>query len=369
MSGESVFTIDGCSRYVYIIEKRTKGRQAMQNTEIHVLEAATAALHRTTGLTAEVLPQPVPTYARGADALLEIRGHRRRYRFVAEVKTVDRFATPALVKTQLAGLKAPPILVAPYVTRETAQLCRALHLAFMDTAGNAYLEGPGFLVWVIGETRPADLKRPKFRALTPAGLRTAFALLCKPNLIQTNYREIAWAANVALGTVGPAVKDLEARGLLRVTGGGRQCLLEPKRLLEEWVAHYHTTLRPKLNPRRFDADMDVLAEKELQQYGAFWGGEVAADRLTHMLKPAACTIYAREPIAKLVAGLRLRALPEGRVEVLKAFWNLPPEPEHPDTAPAPLVYADLLATQDGRNVEVAQILYERIIEPQFHTTR
>jgi hypothetical protein len=341
----------------------------MQNTEIHVLEAATAALRRTTGLTAKVLPQPLPTLAGRADALLEIQADRRRYRFVAEVKTVDRFATPALVKTQLAGFKEPPILVAPYITRETAQRCRELHLAFMDTAGNAYLEGPGLLVWVVGEMRPAELKHPRFRALTPAGLQIAFALLCQPGLIQTNYREIARAANVALGTVGPAVKDLEDRGLLRFTGSGVRRLLDPKRLLEEWVAHYHTTLRPKLNPRRFDANTDVLAEKELKQYDAFWGGEVAADKLTHTLKPTAFTIYAREPIAKLVAGLRLRARPGGRVEILDVFWNLPPEPNYPDVVPAPLAYADLLATQDGRNVEAARILYDRIIEPQFHATR
>jgi hypothetical protein len=174
---------------------------------------------------------------------------------------------------------------------------------------------------------------------------------------------------VALGTVGPAIKDLEARGLLRFTGGGVRRLLEPKRLLEEWVAHYHTTLRPKLNARQFDADTEVLADRELKQYGALWGGEVAADRLTHTLKPAGFTIYAREPIAKLVAGLRLRARPGGRVEILDIFWNLPTEPNFPDVVPAPLVYADLLATRDGRNVEAARILYDRIIEPQFDTTR
>lgn len=341
----------------------------MRDKKMHILEAAAAALCRTTGLTVEVFPHPVLAHARQADALLEIQGARRRHRFVAEVKTVDRFATPALVKTRLAGLKEPPILVAPYVTREIAQQCRELHLAFIDTAGNAYLEGTGLLVWVIGEMRPAELKQPRFRALTPAGLQIAFALLCRRDLIQTNYREIARAANVALGTVGPAIKDLEARGLLRFSGGNLRRLLEPKRLLEEWVDHYHTTLRPKLNPRQFEADTEGLAEKNLKQYGALWGGEVAVDRLTHTLKPAAFTIYAREPIANLVAGLRLRARPRGMVEVLDVFWNLPPEPNHPDVVPAPLVYADLLATRDGRNVEAARILYDRIIEPQFHATR
>ena len=338
----------------------------MQNKEMRVLEAATAALRRTTGLAVEILPKQRPTLAGRADTLLKVQTDRRQYRFFAEVKTVDRFVTPALVKTQLAGLEEPPILVAPYITRETAHRCRELRLAFMDTAGNAYLEGPGLLIWVVGEQRPTELTQERFRALKPAGLRITFALLCRPDLVQTNYREIARAANVALGTVGPAVKDLDARGFLRFAGGGARRLLEPKRLLEEWVTHYHTTLRPKLNPRRFHADTGALAEKGLKQYDAFWGGEVAADRLTHMLKPAMFTIYARDPIAKLVASLRLRARPGGRLEILDVFWNLPPEPRHPDVVPPVLVYADLLATQDGRNVEAARILYDRLIEPAFH---
>ena len=89
-------------------------------------------------------------------------------------------------------------------------------------------------------------------------------------------------------------------------------------------------------------------------------------KLARTLKPAAFTIYAREPIAKLVAGLRLRTSAGGGVEILDTFWNFPPEPNYPDVVPAPLAYADLLATQDGRNVEAARILYDRVIEPAFH---
>ena len=338
----------------------------MQAKEMRVLEAAAVALHRTTGLTAEVRAEPDLPRFRRADALLEIRTGRHRHRFIAEVKTVDRFATPALVKAQLSGRKEAPLLVAPYITRETAQRCRELRLGFLDTAGNAYLEAQGLHVWVVGEARPLETKQAHFRALTPAGLQIAFALLCRTELLQTNYREIARAANVALGTVGPAIKDLEVRGHLQFARGTVRRLLNPKQLLEEWVTHYHTTLRPKLNPRRFDADTETLAEKELKPYDAFWGGEVAVDKLTHTLKPAAFTIYAREPIAKLVAGLRLRARPAGPVEVLDAFWNFPPNPDRPDLVPPLLAYADLLATHEGRNLEAARILYDRIIEPTLH---
>ena len=140
-------------------------------------------------------------------------------------------------------------------------------------------------------------------------------------------------------------------------------MLDPHRLLEEWVTHYHTTLRAKLNPQRFGGDTDALQRADLRNYNAYWGGEVAADKLTGMLKPVTFTIYAREPIARLVARHRMRAHPGGPIEVLDVFWNLPREADHPDVAPPPLAYADLLAMLDGRSIETAKIIYDRLIEP------
>jgi hypothetical protein len=331
-----------------------------------VLDAAIAALRRTTGLAARILPQRHAATADRTGARLEIKNDRRKHRFAAVVKNVDRFETPAQVKHQWADLDTNPILVAPYITQEIAQRCRGLRLPFMDTAGNAYIEVPGFLAWVVGQQRPIELKQRRFRALKPAGLQITFALLCRPDLLQTNYREIARAAKVALGTVGPVIKDLEARGLVRLAARGDQRILEPRRLLEEWTTHYHTTLRPKLNPRRFEAGTDFLEKADMAVCDAYWGGEVAADKLTHMLQPATFTIYAHEPIARLVAAQRLRADPRGRVEILDVFWDFAPDPGRPDVAPPVLAYADLLTTQDGRNLEAARLIHERFIEPALH---
>jgi len=66
--------------------------------------------------------------------------------------------------------REPPLLVAPYITREIAERCRQLGLPFLDTAGNAYLEAPGLFVYVTGNNKPADFRSDQFRALNPAGL-------------------------------------------------------------------------------------------------------------------------------------------------------------------------------------------------------
>jgi hypothetical protein len=63
------------------------------------------------------------------------------------VKNVDRFQTPAIVKAYLANLRKPILLVAPYITRETAERCRYRHLPLIDTTGNVYLEALGRFEW------------------------------------------------------------------------------------------------------------------------------------------------------------------------------------------------------------------------------
>jgi hypothetical protein len=338
----------------------------MTPQEHQVLETAITALHRTTGLEARLLPEIGGQDGAGANIIVEVETSRRKHRFAAEVKTVDRFETPAMAQARWRNSRKRPLLVAPYISREIAERCRDLHLPFIDEAGNAYLEGPGLLIYVAGQPRPAELKQDRFRAVNPAGLRITFALLCRPALLRANYREIAAAAKVALGTVGPVMKDLAARGFLRLRTATERDLLDPERMLEEWVTHYPVALRPKLNPRRFQGDPDRLRQADLNQYGAYWGGEIAAEKLTHFLKPAHFTIYAREPIAKLVAASRLRADRAGNVEILDAFWGFDAGGDDASLAPPVLVYADLLATNDGRNAEAAKLIYEQRIEPAFH---
>lgn len=339
----------------------------MATTEQRILKEAEEAFKRTTGLAVEMHPAPVGK-DHEVDAVLELSQNRRRHRFLVEVKAVDRFETPALIKARGKTHREPTLLVAPYITREMAERCRQLQLPFIDTAGNVFLEVPGLLVYIVGNAKPAKLHHDRFRAVNPAGLQIAFAVACRPALVQATYREIAAQAGVALGTVGPVMKDLEARGYLQFKRGRDRKILDPERMLEEWVTHYPVTLRPKLHPRRFRADNERLQQLDLPQE-AYWGGEPAAERLTQYLKPAEFTIYAREPIAKLVAAGRMRADPMGNVEILDTFWNFDADKAFPDVVPPLLAYADLLATRNGRDAEAARMIYEQRIAPAFHSAK
>jgi hypothetical protein len=295
-----------------------------------------------------------------------VDGHK--HQFCAQVKTVDRFETPAALIAHGKSLPKPPLLVAPYITRDVAERCRQLRCPFIDTAGNAYLEAPGLLIYVVGQGRPVELRRGSYRALNPAGLKLTFVLLCRPKLLDESYRAIATHATVALGTVSADMKDLENRGFFNLkTHPHFRTLLDPGRMLEDWVTHYPTTLRPKLVLGRFQAEPERLHQIDLAQQSALWGGEPAAEKLTQSLKPAFFTIYAQGPIAKLIAAGRMRAADNGNVEILEKFWefDIDNAEKEIDVVPPILAYADLLATRDGRNAEAARMIYEQRIAPGF----
>lgn len=338
----------------------------MTSKEQRILEAAVSAFGRTTGIQVRVHYTKV---GKGSvvNAIVEFSTERRKHRFCAEVKTVDRFETPAILKARGDIRHEPPMLVAPYISREVGEHCRQLGLPFIDTAGNTYLEAPGLLVYVVGQPRPAENRRDYYGALNPAGLKLTFALLCRPRLLDENYRTIATEAGVALGTVSSDMKDLEVRGFFDLKKHPHiRPLLDPERMLEEWVTHYPVTLRPKLVLGRFQAEPGHLHQVDLVRQKALWGGEPAAQKLTQHLKPARFTIYTREPIANLIAAGRMRAAENGNVEILERFWPFgPPDNDLPDVVPPILAYADLLASHDGRNAEVARMIYEQRIATTF----
>ena len=103
-------------------------------------------------------------------------------------------------------------------------------------------------------------------------------------------------------------------------------------------------------------------ESRIATIDGAWGGEVAAARLTGRLKPARVTVYTQAPLAAMVFPHRLRKTPDGDVEVLTPFWRCGHELSRQGLVPPLLVYADLIASGDPRNIEMAEEIYEHYIK-------
>lgn len=330
-----------------------------------ILDFALQALLETTALAGSVKERETRLISgRVADAVVCIATKDRADEFLATVKAVDRYEIPAAVKRALEPEGRIPLLVAPYISPAIADRCRELNLSSIDASGNAFLKAPGLYVYGTGRKR-TQLAAPKaFPSLSPTGMKVAFSLLCRPELVRKTYRDIAQAAGTSLGAVTGAMRDLAERGLIE---SKKRRILAPNRLLDDWVTHYPVRLRPKLHPRRFASGLQHPEHSEISNAGGIWGGEVAAARLTGVLRPAQYTIYTTPPRRRLAAALRLRAEPHGNVELLDRFWNFEATGA-PDIAPPVLAYADLLASRDGRNAEAAKVIYEQYIAPALQSS-
>lgn len=334
------------------------------------LAKALEALRNTTGIDAEITARELrPGYGTYEEARVILKPKDQPHHFFrAEVKRVDRFAILADFKYRLGEHANEMLLVAPHITEEMADKCKELNLQFIDTVGNAYIDRPGLFVLIKGQ-RPNEafkLDRPEGkRAVTPTNLRVVFALLCKPALLNATYRDLKEAAEVALGTIGWVFFDLDERGYTARDKKNR-VLLERQKLIQEWVTNFPIKLRPKLNARKFSApNPEWWKTVDVRQYGAQWGAEIAAEKLTGYLRPQTCTIYfhgkeKQKNITRMVVEYKLKADPFGDIEVMDAFWDFKND-QLTETVPPILVYADLLATLDPRNFETAKIIHEKYI--------
>lgn len=138
------------------------------------------------------------------------------------------------------------------------------------------------------------------------------------------------------------------------TVGGRRRLIDGERLLGQWTEAYARTLRPRLLLGRFRGDVAALQELAAGGEDLLVGGELAAARFTEQLRPATATFYVPDLEPRVVAGLKLRAEPDGNVDLRRRFWTF--HGEKPGLVPKLLVYADLLAIGDARCLEIAELL-------------
>lgn len=352
--------------------------------EQQLLEDA-ARILRDYGLAWRVREPPRAQDQYRPDAIVEIGEGDRKATFVVEIKQRPRTAQAGAIIAQLRRHKLPALLLTDYVNLELAEILRRQELYFLDMEGNAYLRAEGLLIWVTGrkDTRRIQLERETRRAFQPTGLKVIFALLCRPELVENDYRALAHLTGVALGTVQWVMRDLIQEGYVLRKGRTARRLVQLERLLDEWALGYARDLKPRRMLGRYETrNFDRWREIELARHHAVWGGEAAAALLTGYLKPETLTLWVDRPTPRLLAELGLRQEERGRVEIRAPFWTREladqlaeeqeahEEPVHAKpTAPPVLVYAELLAIADARTLETANRIRNEWIDRPFQRYR
>lgn len=341
----------------------------LSQSDAAFLDQAILSFERETGLAVSLdSKQSRPD----VDACLRLNPFGIKYH--VELKRWAQHANIGSLMAQLSKVAEPALLVADYINPNMANRLREADIQFIDVSGNAYLRAENLYIFIKGNRLASGISAPKktTRAFNTSGLKLIFSFLMAPDLVGETYRNIAAATNVSLGTIGWVLNDLKERGYVQDGRKGRpRELKSPLDLLDRWVEAYPERLLPELDLGLFRTQSQ-FPWKDIQpsEFGGCWGGEVGASLLDHYLSPAQGLIYLpKSRLKELAVKHRLRKGDENEsersdtVRVCEKFWLRGPAASHQDhreAAPDILIYADLLASGDPRNLEAAERLYGRI---------
>ncbi|PTU57450.1 hypothetical protein DBB34_03630 [Sphaerisporangium cinnabarinum] len=259
------------------------------------------------------------------------------------------------------------LLIGERVPASVATAARQRGIWWIDAYGNAYVEAPGVRIDIRGRrAKTAAVVGPGRERVRETNLMSArraqvvLCLLAWPRLVTASVRALADAAGVSTSLAHSAVAALSEEGYV-VPGVAR--LFRANELLDQWTAAYPLALARALELGRFSgqpvADAWAQASKNV-----FVSGEAAVDEL----HGRGLVIYVPRIDPRAVARSRWErpwSDEESNIVVRRAFWTEPeraqPQSETLRIAPLPLVYADLMASREPRQQEIARGIRREIL--------
>lgn len=338
-------------------------------SEAHIFTKALQAFQMVAGL--ELVWDKTLSAGNAADAVIRVHGQT----LVAEVKRNIRPAHLGAIIQHIKTLRPSGLLIADYINPSIAKILKENDVSYLDMCGNAYLNLPPILILIVGQKTQIKIKSPGNKAFDIGGLKLIYNFLCDRDLVTSSYRTMAEQANIALGSVGSILSGLEDAGYLIDRGkADDRILINGRKLLNRWAEAYAEKLKPKLHIGEFiSADADWWKPIDLTQFDAYWGGEMGAAHYTSYLKPQDATVYVPDTSAKkFLAAAKLKKATgdhTGTIHIYQPFWTDKLQNKLPallpDTVHPILIYADLVASLDSRNLETAKVFYDSAIAKYF----
>ncbi len=280
---------------------------------------------------------------------------------------VQPWAPQKDINALISQIKSSPkkvILFADFVNPVMAETFRRRSIPFVDCAGNLFIRNERFNFFVKRNKRP-QLKKARLRgrAFNTAGLKLIFAIFNQPQILQYSYRDISNKVNIALGSVGPVIDDLNASGY--ILDDGERRLVNKKRLFERWVDGYLEKLRPKQILACYTSDDENWWKKvDPAEFHGLWGGDVIVAKATPFMMPENISLYFTSDVKQkeFAEHCGLRKDDEGEICVYKGFWS--PSyagDDNADSLSPMIVYADIVDAINPGSWDVAKTFYGEYI--------
>lgn len=257
-------------------------------------------------------------------------------------------------KTSLYPTNNPVLLVCNRLTPTLAEYCVNNKINFIDSSGNAYIQISGLYLFIEGRYQKHPVAISSH--FTEGVMKLLFILLSYPESLNDPYRRLAEKANISLGMVSKAFDFLEVHRYLRKSQKQRR-LMNKSELQIFWLKDYATVLRSKLDFLALPIP-DSRSEITLTN-DECWSGEIIAEKLSDgYLVPESGVIFTPHSLLKRQKELGLKPVPGGKLQLVSCFWR---NVILNDQAEAMLCVAELLASKDDRNREVARMLNDKYL--------
>lgn len=283
-----------------------------------------------------------------------IAPHGETVHFALETKYIHRKATLMAVREKIArsAEKIPWLLVCNRLTPDLAAYCADHQINFIDSAGNARIQVPGLYLAIEGKYQKKTVASGG--RLAEGVMKLLFVLLSSPETLNNTYRNLAELSGISLGMVSKAFDYLEKQRYYRKAKSGRR-LINQDKLYALWINNYASALRPKLD--QLSLSQPESWEKLPLLPGEYPGGELAAAELSAgYLLPATGIIYTPHSLLQRRKELGLQPARDGGLQLIACFWG---SYTLNTRAEAMLCLAELLASGDDRNREIARIINDK----------
>lgn len=278
---------------------------------------------------------------------------------VAALYMPEMSAFAALKAANLVPLDVPLLVVGPRIHASSADTMRTRGIWYVDEAGNAYLHGHELLIDVRGRREPKSMGPRQHRKsgpanpFTPKRAQVVSVLLSKPALADAPLREIAETSGVSLGMAKDTMDALELIGYVEQLGSRRR-LIRRGALLDLWASAYPAGLGR--------ANRLAVVRGDVNRWSAPGGLNVAISGEQavpgSIRNPESLVLYIdshgeKQPLRDLMLTSRWHSDPHGNIIIRELFWRNLDSLSKIGTAPPALVYADLLASNESRQIEIA----------------
>jgi len=313
---------------------------------------------------------------RQPDLLFEVMAGTRPLKIIVEVKSMGeqsqvRYAIQQLREYLACIEDAYGVVAAPYISNDTARLCKENGVGYVDLAGNCFLNFSQVYIEQKNYPNPTVEKRQLRSLFTPRSSRVLRVMLVNPQRAW-QVQELAEEANVSLGLafkIKERLLDLEyAREENR-----KILVTRPGELLEKWTDNY-SFRRNKMydffgfgEPKEIERRLaGYCQEREIPYALTLFSGAALVAPFVRYTRGFA---YAGKGIRELAESVELKEVSSG-----PNFSILEPYDEGVfygsrkikgiEVACDVQLYLDLVGYK-GRGEESAKFLLEQRIKPQW----